>query len=419
MHHGSLSGSNWGPLCHAYTPARSCHAEGVTDAAGRERLGSYWLLREQLARASGIETPTREDLAKPDRKRPKKGSNKDWEHPHDPEARITKMKDGRTHLAHKLEHAVDMETGAVVGLTVQTMDGGDTASLAVTLDEAERRLAEVGAEAKEVVADKGYHSNQTMTGVKERKLCSYVSEPERGRRKWKGKRDTQKATCANHRRIRGNRGKRLLRQRGERVERAFGHMLETGGMRRLHVRGQENIRKRMLLHAAAFNLGLLMRRRFGVGTPRALQGLATVHAALATQVTTRVCAFLAGFEVGHVIHRHGVDDETALEVEAALMDAYSGLTNVAGGVGKDRGAMHAKEVTDQYDADPAVFHHKAVLLNVIRSALEIGLYEATCYAWKINKDRASQAEVVLAIVHGVIKGAFVADEWLKAIPKRS
>ena len=112
-----------------------------------------WLA--QLARASGIETPTREDLAKLDRKRPNKGSNKDWVHPHDPEARITKMKDGRTHLAHKLEHAVDMETGAIVGLTVQTMDGGDTASLPVTLDEAERQLAEAGVEAQEVVADKG------------------------------------------------------------------------------------------------------------------------------------------------------------------------------------------------------------------------------------------------------------------------
>ena len=118
------------------------------------------------------------------------------------------MKDGRTHLAHKLEHAVDMETGAIVGLTVQTMDGGDTASLPVTLDEAERQLAEVGAEASEVVADKGYHANKTMTDVKERELRSYVSEPNRGRRKWKGKRDEQKATYANRRRIRGrgNRG---------------------------------------------------------------------------------------------------------------------------------------------------------------------------------------------------------------------
>ena len=238
-----------------------------------------WL--EQLAVASGIETPTREDLAKLDRKRPKKGSNKDWVHPHDPEAGITKMKDGRTHLAHKFEVGVDMETGVVAGVTVQTMDGGDTASLPETLDEAERRLAEVGAEVQEVVADKGYHSNRTMTDVKERGKRSYVSEPNRGRRKWKGKRDAQKAVYANRRRIRGNRGKRLLRRRGEKVERAFAHMLGTAGLRRVHVRGQEEIRKRMLVQAAAFNLGLLMRRLCGFGTPRALQGLAAARAALA------------------------------------------------------------------------------------------------------------------------------------------
>ena len=241
-----------------------------------------WL--ERLAVASGIETPTREDLAKLDRKRPNKGSNKDWKHPHDPEARITKMKDGRTRLAHKLEQAVDMETGAVVATTVQTMDGGDTGSLEVTLDEADRRLAEAGAgEAREVVADKGYHSNKTMTDVRERGKRSYVSEPNRGRRKWKGKRDARKAVYANRRRIRGDRGKRLLRRRGEKVERAFAHMLGTGGMRRVHIRGQEEIRKRMLVQAAAFNLGLLMRRRCGFGTPRALQGLAWAQAELAAR----------------------------------------------------------------------------------------------------------------------------------------
>ena len=245
-----------------------------------------WL--EQVARASGIETPTREDLTKLDRKRPKKGSNKDWVHPNDPEARITKMKDGRTHLAHKLEQAVDMETGALVAVTVQTMDGGDVASLPNTLDEAERQLAEVGTEPHEVVADKGYHANKTMTGVKDRGLRSYVSEPDRGPRKWKRNPDAQQPTYANRRRIRGERGKRLLRQRGEKLERGFAHLLVTGGMRRVHLRGQENIRKRMLIHAAAFNLGLLMRKRCGFGTPRGLQGLATVQAALATQITTHV-----------------------------------------------------------------------------------------------------------------------------------
>lgn len=249
-----------------------------------------WL--EGLARASGIETPTRQDLAKLDRKRPKKGSNKDWEHPHDPEAQITKMKDGRTRLAHKLEMGVDMETGAVAGVTVQTMDGGDTASLPVTLDETERRLAEVGAEPKEVVGDKGYHSNATMTGVAERGLRSYVSEPNRGRRKWKGKEDAQKATYGNRRRIRGERGKRLLRQRGEKLERTFAHLLVSGGMRRVHVRGQEEIRKRMLVHAAAFNLSLVMRSRFGFGTPRAMQGLAAAATALADASARAFAALL-------------------------------------------------------------------------------------------------------------------------------
>ncbi len=238
-----------------------------------------WL--EQLAKASGIETPTRQDLAKMDRKRPKKGSNKDWKHPHDPEARITKMKDGRTRLAHKLEVGVDMETGAVAAVTVQTMDGGDTASLPVTLDETEQRLADVGAEPREVVGDKGYHSNATMTGVKKRGLRTYVSEPNRGRRKWKGKRDAQQAVYGNRRRIKGERGKRLLRERGEKLERTFAHLLGSGGLRRVHVRGHEEIRKRMLVHAAAFNLSLVMRTCLGFGTPRGLQGLAAATALLA------------------------------------------------------------------------------------------------------------------------------------------
>ena len=254
-----------------------------------------WL--EQLAKASGIETPTREDLAKLDRKRAKKGSNKDWKHPHDPEARITKMKDGRTRLGHKLEQAVDLDSGAIAGTTVQTMDGGDTGSLEETLDEADRRLAEAGAgAAREVVADKGYHSNKTMTDLKERGKRSYVSEPNRGRRKWKGKRDAQKAVYANRRRIRGNRGKHLLRRRGEKVERSFAHMLGTGGLRRVHVRGQEEIRKRMLVQAAAFNLGLLMRKRCGFGAPRALQGLAWAQAELAARAADTVSAFLSHSE---------------------------------------------------------------------------------------------------------------------------
>ena len=123
----------------------------------------------------------------------------------------------------------------------------------------------------------------------------------------------------------------------------------------------------------------------------------------------------AGFEVQHVIHRHGLEEDTAFEVEAALMDAYPGLSNDAGGYGSgERGAMHALEVIREYSAEPAVFKHKAVLISVNRTASETSLYEATRFAWKIDPKKAKQADVVLATRLGLIVGAFVADEWLIA-----
>ena len=265
------------------------------DGSGYEE----WL--GELARASGIDTPTRQDLAKLDRKRPKKGSNEDWVHPHDPEARIAKMKDGRTHLAHKLEQAADMDTGAIVAVTVQTMDGGDCASMPNTLDEAERQLQCLDVQPREAVADKGYHSNATMKGLKARGLRSYVSEPNRGRRSWKRDRAAQQPTYANRRRVRGARGKRLLRQRGEKLERGFAHLLETGGLRRVAVRGQRNILKRMLVHAAASNLGLLMRHRHGIGTPRSLQGRAAASMAPVGQAATAVYLFMF-LGLGRLVH---------------------------------------------------------------------------------------------------------------------
>lgn len=229
----------------------------------------------QLARASGIETPTREDLARIDRQRKKKGSNDDWTHPHDPDAKITKMKDGRTHLAHKAEHAVDLETGAVVAVTVQGADQGDTTTSVDTLIEAAEQIETVVADSEgpaEVVADKGYHSNQVMVDLEAIGLRSYIAEPDRGRRNWTENRAARDAVYRNRRRIRGARGRRLLRQRGERLERPFAHLYRTGRMRRVHLRGHDNILKRALLQAGALNLGLLMRQLVGIGTPRSLQG---------------------------------------------------------------------------------------------------------------------------------------------------
>jgi len=246
----------------------------------RDTGASYEEFLKGLAKASGIKTPTREALARLDRRRKKKASNDDWTSPSDPDAKITKMKDGRTHLAHKAEHAVDVDTSAIVAVTVQGADEGDTSTIGKTLEEAEGQLDAVMEKSdqvhpdglSEVVADKGYHSDRTLVDLEDQGLRSYVSEPDRGRRKWKDDVDAQQAVYANRRRIRGERGKRLHRMRGELIERPFAHLYETGGMRRTHLRGHTNILKRLLIHAAGFNLGLVMRTSIGVGTPRGLQG---------------------------------------------------------------------------------------------------------------------------------------------------
>ena len=253
----------------------------------RDTGESYEAFLRRLAEASGVETPTRAELARFDRSRKnKKTSNKDWQSPQDPDAKIAKMKDGRTHLAHKVEHGVDMDTGAIVSVTVQDASDGDTATLPETLTAAAEQVELVqpdGRGVEELVADKGYHSDETLVALGEVGVRSYVSEPERGRRCWQDKRTgetppakraAQQALYANRRRVGGRRGRHLQRCRGEVVERTFAHMYETGGMRRVFVRGHENVRKRVLIQAAACNIGLLLRHQTGIGTPRSLQGRA-------------------------------------------------------------------------------------------------------------------------------------------------
>lgn len=247
---------------------------------------SYEEFLKDLAKESGIETPTREQLANLDRKRTKRMSNQDWNNPNDPDAKITKMKDGSTHLAHKVEHAVDMESGAILGITVQGADQGDTATVVETLATAGEVIAQtaeavnnekagelVNAEGPaELVTDKGYHSNAVLVNLEQAGVRSYIPEPDRGKRNWKGKQAEKKAVYANRRRMRGARGKRLLKKRGEYLERSFAHLYETGGMRRMHVRGRDNVTKKVMMQAVAFNLSLAMRQELKVGTPRGLQG---------------------------------------------------------------------------------------------------------------------------------------------------
>ena len=258
----------------------------------RDTEETYQEFLTRLAQASGIETPTREDLARLDRKRKKKTSNKDWTNPHDPDAKVTKMKDGRTHLAHKAEHAVDLETGAIVAVTVQGADEGDTTTIVDTVTAAVEQVEAAQADVddpqplEEIITDKGYHSNRIMVELDALGVRSYVAEPDRGRRDWSKEPEAQAPVYGNRRRIRGRRGRRLMRRRGERIERSFAHLYDTGGMRRTHLRGHTNILKRVAdscrrlqsraRHAsidrprhAARSAGRLAREPAGCSQPRA------------------------------------------------------------------------------------------------------------------------------------------------------
>jgi len=202
----------------------------------RDTGESYQEFLTHLAKTSGIETPTRDDLARIDRKRKKKTSNKDWTNRYDPDAKVTKMKDGRTHLAHKAEHAVDVETGAIVAVTLQGADQGDTTTIVETAIAAAEQVEQAQADVEEpqaleeIVADKGYHSNQTMTDLEAVEIRSYIAEPDRGRRDWSEEPEAQAPVYGNRRRVRGRRGRRLMRRRGETIERSFAHLYDTGGI---------------------------------------------------------------------------------------------------------------------------------------------------------------------------------------------
>jgi transposase len=248
----------------------------------RDTGESYMAYLKRLAEAEGIDAKDAAALLRMDRKRKKKTSNEDWKSPSDEEAEITKLKDGRTALAYKAENAVDMETGAIVAVTTHGGAAADTATVQGTVIDAAIAVADLIAEktpeseyevhpngVQEVVADKGYHSNEVALGLAEMEVRTYISEPDRGPRNWNGKAAEKAAVYGNRRRIQGDRGKGLQRQRGERIERNFAHQFDTGGLDRLYVRGKENVHKKFLIQAAACNLALLMRSTHGSGKPRA------------------------------------------------------------------------------------------------------------------------------------------------------
>src|SRR6187397_3353525 len=236
---------------------------------------TYREMLTQMAKESGIETPTADDLVRLDRNRKgKKLSNDEWISKTDPEARIAKLKDGRTHLAYKPEHAVDLDTGVIVAAALHPADNGDTTTIAGTLAAAEKNLAQINAaptsnKPSELVTDKGYHSRALLKDLDGGAWKTRIAEPTQpGFSRWHGDNKARAAVYANRTRLGSGVGKKAMRRRAEIVERSFAHNLDRGGMRRTWLRGRENVHKRYLVHVAGHNLGILMRLLIGAGTPR-------------------------------------------------------------------------------------------------------------------------------------------------------
>jgi len=251
-------------------------ANAAMRSIGRKDTGAdYKAYLKRLLAEQGVESPTGEDVRRFDRKRPKKGSNQEWGSPTDPDSRIAKMKGRRTHLAYEAEHTVDRGSALVLAASVYTADQADSAALVDSLLQAQINLARAGSEQEieEAVADKGCHKAEAPADCERWHARTYLPEPKRQKRTWADKpAGWERALRANRRRIRGARSKRLQRKRSEYVERSFAHVCETGGARRTWLRGLADVTKRHLVRVAGHNLAVLMRKRFGVGKPRTLQG---------------------------------------------------------------------------------------------------------------------------------------------------
>ena len=253
--------------------ATTLEASAAMKSIIRREEGKSWqrYVRE-LAEKEGIERASPEEARRFDRSRDKKVSNRDWASPTDPDSRIVKMKDGRTHLAYKAEHAIDLESEILVSASVHPADRGDTKTLPDSLVRAQANLeqAQTGIAIEEVVADKGYHAAGMLEWCTRMGVRTYIPErKDHPRRRWTDKpTGFQDAVYANRRRIRRAKGRRLQRKRCELVERSFAFTCESGGLRRMTIRGIEEVNKRYLLQTSAYNLGVLMRKIFGVGTPR-------------------------------------------------------------------------------------------------------------------------------------------------------
>ncbi len=253
----------------------------------RKDTGEGWrayvvrLMREEGVIESDA-NPTDEEVRRFDKSRKnKRVSNDDWQSSTDPESRITQLKDGRTHLAYKAEHVVDLETDVVLAAEVHPATRADVDTLVdsvvqaqVNVDAASERAGRAAERIAEVAADKGYHAARTLELADALNLRTYIPEPKRRHKsRWADKPEAYRAAVVNNRRrTRRAKSRKLQRLRSERVERSFAHVCDTGGARRSWLRGLAEVAKRYLITAAAHNLGRVLRKLFGVGKPRSLQG---------------------------------------------------------------------------------------------------------------------------------------------------
>ena len=292
----------WLPGKTAAVDATTLEADAAMKSIVRRDTGEDWneYLRRLMKEREGVENPTDEELRRFDKQRKdKRVSNKEWVSETDPDSRITKMKDGTTHLAYKAEHVVDLKTELLLAASIRHADEGDADTMVDSVMEAQTNLSEAGidVEIEEAVADKGYHATDTIASAETASVRTYIPERKiqgKGKRNWQDvPEEKRRAVLNNRRRVRGARSKRLQRLRSELVERSFAHVCDTGGARRSWLHGIEKVQKRYLIAAVARNLGLVMRKLFGIGTPRSLQAEGGLF----------VFVRLACFYIGNRLHR--------------------------------------------------------------------------------------------------------------------
>ena len=292
--HGLIQGNRIG------VDASTMEANAALRAIVRRDSGEdYREMLKRLAKESGIATPTADDLIRLDRNRQgKRLSNADWASPSDPEAKIAKMKDGRTRLAYKPEHAVDLDTGAIVAAEIHPADQGDTTTLPGTLEAAAANLAAIDAaptaeDPAELIADKGYHSRDGLKDLEDGPWKSRIAEKKvLGVSRWRGDEAARRAVYNNRARLRSGVAKEAFKLRAELVERSFALILDRDGMRRSWLRGRENLHKRYLVHVAGYNLGLIMRLLVGAGTPREFLVRVSARLLVLTAADTRTAILI-------------------------------------------------------------------------------------------------------------------------------